>query len=134
MAAAVTPEKKTERTKAREAFFLEFASAIRREFPGTPLMVTGGFRSRKGMQSAIDEGDCDLIGLGRPAVLDPSLPQSTILNRHVKDDDATLYARSISTPPIARMLGLKSLAGSVGAGAEIVSSPAALWSMKKPGC
>ncbi|KAK8069733.1 hypothetical protein PG994_006349 [Apiospora phragmitis] len=43
------PQKKSERTKAREAFFLEFASAVRSEIGGdVPLMVTGGFRSRGG--------------------------------------------------------------------------------------
>jgi 2,4-dienoyl-CoA reductase-like NADH-dependent reductase (Old Yellow Enzyme family) len=56
---------KRESTRQREAYFLEYAKEIRR-VAKMPLMVTGGFRSRQAMQQAIQSGDCDLIGLGRP--------------------------------------------------------------------
>lgn len=117
----VTAEKQSERTKAREAFFLQFASTIRREFPDTPLMVTGGFRTRKGMQSALDDGDCELIGIGRPAALDPALPLTKILNTHLKDEEATLYARKPQVSRGVEAFGLKSLMSVLGAGAETVS-------------
>ncbi|KAK2009110.1 NADH:flavin oxidoreductase/NADH oxidase [Colletotrichum eremochloae] len=107
-------EKKSDRTKAREAFFLEFARTIRRDFPDVPLMVTGGFRSRQGMEAALANNDCDLIGLARPAALNPALPKNTILANTVKDEDAKLYARKIEAPWIAQKMGIKF----VGAGAE----------------
>ncbi|OLN90166.1 NADH oxidase 3 [Colletotrichum chlorophyti] len=110
----VDDEKKSERTKAREAFFLEFARAIRRDFPDVPLMVTGGFRTRQGMEEALANNGCDLIGLARPAVLNPALPKNTILAANVNDEDAKLYARKIQTPWIVEKLGIKA----VGAGAE----------------
>ena len=31
-----------------------------------PLAVTGGFRSRAAMHEAVQAGECDVIGLGRP--------------------------------------------------------------------
>lgn len=74
-----TSEKST-RTKAREAFFLEFASQIRSTFPKVPLMVTGGFRTLTGMEEAIASGDTDMVGLGRPAALDGKLPKEVLLN------------------------------------------------------
>jgi len=40
-----------------------------------PLMLTGGFRTREGMQTALEEGDCDVIGLGRPLCTEPDLPK-----------------------------------------------------------
>jgi hypothetical protein len=40
-----------------------------------PLMITGGFRTRDGMESALAEGDCDVIGLGRPLCTEPDLPR-----------------------------------------------------------
>jgi hypothetical protein len=47
-------------TRAREAYFLEYATAIRR-VARMPLMVTGGFRTRAGMAAALGaapgEGD-----------------------------------------------------------------------------
>ncbi|KAK1999480.1 NADH:flavin oxidoreductase/NADH oxidase [Colletotrichum falcatum] len=109
-------EKKSDRTKAREAFFLEFARAIRRDFPDVPLMVTGGFRSRQGMEAALANNGCDLIGLARPAVLNPALPKNTILADTVKDEDAKLYARKIGAPWLAQKMGIKF----IGAGAESV--------------
>lgn len=111
-------EQKSERTKAREAFFLEFAQVIRKEFPDIPLMVTGGFRSRVGMEKAVADGDCDMVGLGRPAVLNPSLPKNTIFNPEIKDQDATLYRKKNSPRWLMNKLGLSA----VGAGMDTVRS------------
>jgi len=47
-------EKRRESTIAREAYFLDYAKDIRTVFNG-PLMVTGGFRSTKGMNNALNE-------------------------------------------------------------------------------
>ncbi|KUL81313.1 hypothetical protein ZTR_11137 [Talaromyces verruculosus] len=102
------------RTKTREAFFLEFAKAIRGEFRNVPLMVTGGFRTRQGMESAIAGGDCDMIGIGRPACLNPALPANTIFNSEIEAEDAKLYARKIEASWILKKFGL----GIVGVGQE----------------
>ena len=109
-------EKKSDRTKAREAFFLEFARAIRSEFPNVPLMVTGGFSSRGGMEQAVADGDCDLIGLGRPAILNPSAPNNVIFNTEVQDQDAVLYRKKNKTPWLMKQLGLRV----IGAGIDSV--------------
>ncbi|CAJ0538922.1 Ff.00g067930.m01.CDS01 [Fusarium sp. VM40] len=110
-----TGEKKSASTAARESFFLEFAREMRAKLPNVPLMVTGGFRTRAGMEAALAEGACDLIGLGRPSIINPSLPANTILNKEVKTEDATLFARRIETPWILKRFGPKS----VGSGVEI---------------
>jgi 2,4-dienoyl-CoA reductase-like NADH-dependent reductase (Old Yellow Enzyme family) len=60
-------------TRAREAYFLEYAAAIRK-VARMPLMVTGGFRSRAAMEAAL-ERDCDVIGLGRPLCWQPDFPR-----------------------------------------------------------
>ncbi|KAI0118705.1 NADH:flavin oxidoreductase/NADH oxidase [Nemania sp. FL0031] len=104
----------SERTKAREAFFLEFAEAIRHELPGLPLMVTGGFRTRSGMNAALSSGSCDMIGVGRPAILAPTLPNDVLLNKDIKDEVA-----KVSTPHVKRPWWVKKLGISVvGAGTE----------------
>lgn len=59
-----------ESTKRREAYFMEYAALIR-EAAAMPLMVTGGFRSRDAMVEALESGDTDVIGLGRPLCVDP---------------------------------------------------------------
>ncbi len=62
----------TQSTQAREAYFLEYAGAIR-EVTGVPLAITGGFRRRATMQAALDEGLLDVIGLGRPLCTQPDV-------------------------------------------------------------
>jgi 2,4-dienoyl-CoA reductase-like NADH-dependent reductase (Old Yellow Enzyme family) len=63
-----------ESTRRREAYFIEYAEAIRR-VATMPLLLTGGFRSRAAMDQALAEGVCDMVGLGRPLVTEPDLPR-----------------------------------------------------------
>ena len=59
-------------TRVREAYFLDYAAAIRR-VATMPLMVTGGFRSRAGMEAALASGDTDMIGIARPFCTHPDV-------------------------------------------------------------
>jgi len=52
-------------TQMREAYFVDFALAMREKVK-IPLMVTGGFRCRDAMEQALRSGGADLVGLGRP--------------------------------------------------------------------
>jgi 2,4-dienoyl-CoA reductase-like NADH-dependent reductase (Old Yellow Enzyme family) len=65
---------KRESTRRREAYFLDYATAIR-EAATLPLMVTGGFRSRALMEQAIARNELDMIGIARPMCVDVDLPQ-----------------------------------------------------------
>jgi 2,4-dienoyl-CoA reductase-like NADH-dependent reductase (Old Yellow Enzyme family) len=69
----VFEEKVRESTRAREAYFFDYAVAARR-VATMPLMVTGGFRSLEGMNEALSGDDVDVIGLGRPLCIDPEFP------------------------------------------------------------
>lgn len=60
-------------TRAREAYFLDYAEGIRK-VAKMPMMVTGGFRTTAGMEAALQEGHCDVIGLGRPLCTDTDAP------------------------------------------------------------
>jgi 2,4-dienoyl-CoA reductase-like NADH-dependent reductase (Old Yellow Enzyme family) len=61
-------------TVAREAYFLGYATAVR-EVARMPLMVTGGFRTRSGMEAALGAEECDMVGLGRPLCWQPDFPR-----------------------------------------------------------
>ena len=52
-------------TKAREAYFVDFAQAMRKELT-MPLMVTGGLRRLDAVEDALASGSADVIGIGRP--------------------------------------------------------------------
>jgi 2,4-dienoyl-CoA reductase-like NADH-dependent reductase (Old Yellow Enzyme family) len=72
-------------TRAREAYFLDYAAAIRR-VARMPMMVTGGFRTRAGIEAALagadgTAGDCDVIGLGRPLCWQPDFPDRLLQRR-----------------------------------------------------
>ena len=85
-------------TKVREAYFLDYAAAIRR-VATMPLMVTGGFRTRPGMEAALGgrkgPGDCDVIGLGRPLCWMPDFPRQLLAGEldRIEDLDARLWLR-----------------------------------------
>ena len=61
------PKKKAS-TLAREAYFLDFARSLRRRLK-MPMMLTGGLRTREGMQGALDEG-VDVLGVARPVCVE----------------------------------------------------------------
>jgi 2,4-dienoyl-CoA reductase-like NADH-dependent reductase (Old Yellow Enzyme family) len=58
-------------TRDREAYFLEYARAVRDVAGKVPLAVTGGNRTRTAMEAALTSGDCDVIGIGRPSCTTP---------------------------------------------------------------
>jgi 2,4-dienoyl-CoA reductase-like NADH-dependent reductase (Old Yellow Enzyme family) len=88
-------------TLQRESFFLSFAQKIRANFPNTVLTVSGGFRTRLGMEAALRSGGCDLIGIARPTAILPRLPKEIILNEEkVKDEDASLRLKPLTTPKL----------------------------------
>ncbi len=70
-------DKLPENTRKREAYFVEFAGAVKAA-ARMPVMVTGGFRTVAGMVEAIDNGELDVIGLGRPMIADPETPRKIL--------------------------------------------------------
>jgi 2,4-dienoyl-CoA reductase-like NADH-dependent reductase (Old Yellow Enzyme family) len=64
---------KSRSTAAREGYFLDYAQAMKSALT-IPLMVTGGFRSADVMNAAIAANKTDLIGMGRPFIIDPQFP------------------------------------------------------------
>ena len=67
------------------------------------------------MADAIDSGVCQLIGLGRTAVLEPDLPKARLLNSSISDDDAFAESHIVKGQWFARMIPVKV----VGAGLAI---------------
>ena len=84
---AMTGVVKKQSTIDREAYFLEFAEKVRKLI-ATPLMLTGGFRTIKGMNDALLSGHIDLVGLARPTAIEPDLP-----NRLLSGQDALFTVR-----------------------------------------
>lgn len=66
-----------ESTIQREAYFLDYAKEVQ-SVAKMPLLVTGGFRTRDGMNAALSDGAADLIGLGRPLCVDVNAPAQLV--------------------------------------------------------
>ncbi|GAA3571774.1 NADH:flavin oxidoreductase/NADH oxidase family protein [Amycolatopsis ultiminotia] len=62
-----------ESTAQREAYFLDYAAKAR-QVSDVALMVTGGFTTAAAMAEALRSGALDVIGLGRPYIVDAELP------------------------------------------------------------
>lgn len=80
-------------------------------------MLIGGFRSRVGMESALAENACDIIGLGRPAAINPHFPQDVLLNKTVSDGLATMQLDPAPMNWLMSWVPIKV----IGAGQETVS-------------
>ena len=78
-------------------------------------MLTGGFRTRRGAEYAIEHGACDPIGVARPAALNPGFPK-LLLDESVADEDAKLQLKKVPPPLYARCVPGKA----VGVGLETV--------------
>jgi 2,4-dienoyl-CoA reductase-like NADH-dependent reductase (Old Yellow Enzyme family) len=78
-------------TAQREAYFLSFAELVRTKVK-TPLMVTGGFRSFEGMNSALATGALDIVGVARLMAIEPDAPKALL-----KGQDSNHVVRPIST-------------------------------------
>ena len=87
-------QKVAQSTLMREAYFVDFAVAMR-EKVSVPLMVTGGFRQRAAMEQAIESGTADVIGLGRPMCVMTDAPNQ-LLNGL---DELPRYENSLSLFP-----------------------------------
>jgi hypothetical protein len=61
-----------------------------------PLAVTGGFRSTKGMNEALESRACDIIGLGRPLCPEPDIVNELLSG---EKESATLYENQVSFGP-----------------------------------
>ncbi|KAJ6159538.1 hypothetical protein N7497_004075 [Penicillium chrysogenum] len=106
-----TQNAKTSETESREAFFLDFATQARKRFPDQVLMLTGGFRTREGIEAALKGGVCDLVGIGRPAVLKADFPRLMIDDIY-SDQEARVVFSKVTVPFLARLLKIRILGGS----------------------
>ena len=98
-------------TRAREAYFVDFAEAMRREI-NIPLMVTGGLRRLDAMNAALETGCADMIGIGRPMCVMTDAPAQLLIGL----DELPRFEDSLSLLPKAlKFLNVIKLFRTVGA-------------------
>ncbi len=58
----------------QEAYFRPIGALFKRNLQ-VPVILTGGMRSRAVMEQVLREGAADMVGLSRPFIREPNLPQ-----------------------------------------------------------
>jgi 2,4-dienoyl-CoA reductase-like NADH-dependent reductase (Old Yellow Enzyme family) len=101
--------KAADSTRAREAYFLEYARTVRSLAGAVPLAVTGGFRSRTAMNEAVHSGECDVIGLGRPTATTTDAADVILARR--AETLPSHHVRTGMRPLLGQFVDLKSLDG-----------------------
>ena len=102
----------SKRTREREAYFLDFAARVRQSTT-IPLIVTGGFRTRLGMNDALSSNACDLIGLGRPTCVQFHLPK-ILLDRSIPDDEARALPYEIRGAQLFNLIPIQTISSGIG--------------------
>ncbi|WP_332604330.1 NADH:flavin oxidoreductase/NADH oxidase family protein [Acinetobacter sp. ESBL14] len=74
-----------ERQALRDAYFLDYASALR-QHGRLPLMLTGGLRNVELMNRIVADGTVDLVGLARPFAMQPDLAKQLLAGKSVVAD------------------------------------------------
>lgn len=74
-----------ERQAQRDAYFLDYATALRRHSK-LPLMLTGGLRNVELMNRIVADGTVDLVGLARPFAMQPDLAKQLLAGKSVVID------------------------------------------------
>ena len=100
--------------KVKEAYFLESSKNLRKKIKKTPLMLTGGLRSRRMMERVIESENIDMIGIGRPLCGLPSGPSQLLggridsLPRYEDKIDFPLFLRWFKIFPLGKVLARSS--------------------------
>jgi len=98
-APAMVGSKSRQSTLEREAYFMDFAVKLRKSV-SVPLVLTGGFRTYKGMADAISCGDVDMVGLARLLAVEPDAANKLLEG---KDPDHLIQKIKTGFGPIDRM-------------------------------
>ncbi|KAK0254486.1 hypothetical protein B0A54_13004 [Friedmanniomyces endolithicus] len=104
-------QKMKESTRIREAFYTDFADRVMQMKSDVPVQLSGGFRTRTGMADAVHSRTCDLIGLGRSAVLEPEIPRAVLLNPEFDDEGALAKSHVVRGQWFSKMIPVKVIGG-----------------------
>ena len=103
-------QSQTQTKQIKEAYFLETSKNLRKKINKTPLMLTGGIRSRSMMEKIINSESIDMIGIGRPLCGLPKGPKLllekkiTSLPRYEDKIDFPLFLKWIKIFSIGKVL------------------------------
>lgn len=114
-------------TRDREAYFLDFARKVR-SVSRVPLMVTGGFRSRAIMESALAEDALDVVGLARPFAVDPGIARRLLAGEITRVETPRVSAPDALFAMAEAAVFARQL-GRLGDGKAALRAPSVAWSV-----
>ncbi len=91
-----SPASSSKAQPTRQSLFSHFTSALLPHLPTPPsgpaIILTGGMHDRSLIASSLRNRACDLAGIGRPACLEPHIPNKIILNNQVEEEQTSLVS------------------------------------------
>ncbi|CAF1240284.1 unnamed protein product [Rotaria sordida] len=102
---------RSKRTNRLDTNFIEFVAKVRKTTK-IALIVTGGFRTREGMNDAIRSDACDFVGIARPVCIQFNLPQ-ILLNRNIPDNDARAMRYNIRGIQLFNLIPIKDISSTI---------------------
>ncbi|MFT7412693.1 MAG: 2,4-dienoyl-CoA reductase-like NADH-dependent reductase (Old Yellow Enzyme family) [Paraglaciecola sp.] len=115
------------RTLAREAYFLEFASKIAKNV-SLPIMTTGGVRRYDVAKQVVDSA-VELVGMASALALTPDLPNKWQVNTAVLGHIPVVKWKDKTLSGLATMAMVKQQLRRVGAGKSPILSASPLWAL-----
>lgn len=115
------------RTLAREAYFLEFASAMVQQ-AAMPLMVTGGIRRREVAESVLAQGVA-MAGMATAMAYNPALPLEWKQGRDVQGGQPSVPLKDKTLAAMATMAMVKRQLQRLGSGKMPRLRMSAIWSL-----
>jgi len=102
-----------EQPRGRDGIFSTFAERLRKERNDNrddnnstepKIILTGGFRTKVGMEGALRSGACDMIGLGRPMIANPNFARELLSCNDRKGGKLQSTCAPLTMPIFKKML------------------------------
>jgi tRNA-dihydrouridine synthase len=90
-------------------YFVGYAAQVKSQYPDLGVFTSGGFRCREDIELAVSSGQCDAVGVVRPAAVRPDLARTILATERVGNADDGFGAPRVEPPWLIKQVGVTAL-------------------------